>query len=78
MFIPVGYFRLVAGFETCVEWCTSATAGGVSMLRVLLVREVRKLLYLSLAPGLGLEDSDMTLCLAISLLKTDVVGDKEL
>lgn len=39
-----------------MEQCT--LTGGISMLRVLLVREVWKFLFLSLAPSLGLEGID--------------------
>lgn len=79
MFIPVGYFRLVAGFETCVDQCALKTAGGMNTLRVLLVREVWKLLFLSLAPGLGLEGIDSGFVLIhFSGENIHVVDDKEL
>lgn len=77
MLIPVGYFRLVADFDTCMEQC--ALTGCISMLRVLLVREVWKFLFLSLAPSLGLEGVDSGFVLThFSGESINVVGDKEL
>lgn len=62
-----------------MEQRTSTTAGGISLFRVVPVREVRKLLFLSLSPGLGRQGIDSGLVLTrFSGENIDVVSDKEL
>lgn len=62
-----------------MEQRTSTTAGGISMFRVVLVREVRKLLFLSLAPRLGRQGIDSGLVLTcFSGENIDVVSGMEL
>lgn len=62
-----------------MDQCTLTTAGDTSTLRALLPRKVWKLLFLSLAPGLGLEGIDSGLVLThFSWENVHVVSDKEL